>query len=296
MNGSLTIVGLGEALFDIFGRDQRLGGAPLNAAVHAHALGQHHGVAGAVVSRLGDDPLGHQARQALADRGMPTDFLQFDPDMATGRVYVTTQGGEPSYEIVENVAWDHLQWDPDLEDLSRRCDALVFGSLAQRDAQSRSTIQRFVESARHAFKLFDVNLRQDYYDRNVLRRGLEIADAVKLNQDEFGMLDDLFGLADPADLLGKFELSTVALTRGAEGTRLITPGGQVDGAKAPFNPAPDADAVGAGDSVAASILVGRCLRMDDQAIADAANAVGAFVAGQPGATPTLPDELVARFA
>ncbi|MEM7682574.1 MAG: PfkB family carbohydrate kinase [Planctomycetota bacterium] len=296
MSGNLTIVGLGEALFDVFGSERKLGGAPLNAAVHAHALGAARGVQGVVVARLGDDDLGAEARQALVDRGMPTDYLQFDPDMATGRVYVTTTHGEPDYEIVEDVAWDRLQWDPDLEDLSRRCDALVFGSLAQRDAQARSTVQRFVDSARHAFKLFDVNLRQDFYSRNLLQRGLELANAVKLNQDEFGVLADLFDVAEPADLLAKFALTTVALTRGAEGTRLITGQGQVDGVKAPFDPAPDADAVGAGDSVAASILVGRCLRMDDQAIANAANAVGAFVAGQPGATPTLPDELVARFA
>ncbi len=287
MAQQFSIVGIGEALFDIFGSEEKLGGAPLNVAVHAHRLAQDRGQ-GLVVSRVGDDELGRQVLRELKQRGLNNTYMQVDPDRATGRVYVTLDDGDPSYEIVEDVAWDTLQWDPDLEDLARRADAVCFGSLAQRDAQSRSTIIRFVESSRHAVRLFDANLRQDYYDARILRRSCEVASVVKLNRDELPLVCDMLNVKDAPALVTAFELDVLAVTRGSEGTRLYSRKGHVDGAPAAYNPRPDADAVGAGDACAAAIAVGLVMRKPMQAVADLANLMGAHVAGQPGATPDLP--------
>lgn len=290
-----TVVGLGEALFDIIGPDACLGGAPLNVAVHAHQLAAPHGGRGVPVSRVGQDDLGEQALTLLRDRGLDTARIETDPDRPTGQVFVDLDAqGQPTYDILPNVAWDNLQFDPDLEDLAQQTTAVAFGSLAQRDAQSRNTIYRFLDVAARSFKLFDVNLRQDYYDQRVLRRSAEYASAIKLNDQELPVVARLLGVAggdeekQAGQMLRQYALAMVVLTRGAKGTRIFAADNVVDGAAAPFEPASGADSVGAGDACTAAILVGRCLRLPLQQLADAANRAGAFVAGQPGATPVLP--------
>lgn len=300
MSVRFTVVGLGEALFDIFGSDQRLGGAPLNMAVHAHRLLQRRGIGhAAVVSRIGQDALGRELHDQLSERGVDVSFLQTDPDKPTGRVYVTTDDdGKPTgYDIAPDSAWDVIQWDSELESLARDCDALAFGSLPQRSAQSRSAIQRFVGEARRAIKLFDVNLRQShgqaFYDRNTLRRSCEIATLVKLNDEELSEVASLLALeADPAAIRAAFGLEAVILTRGAEGTVAYTATGMCEGEPAEATAAAGADSVGAGDSCTAAILACRLLGKPWPVTMTLANRVAAFVVGQPGATPELPDDVL----
>lgn len=291
MDPQRIIVGLGEALFDIYPEEARLGGAPLNMAVHAHQLGN----LGVIVSRIGQDALGLRIIDELTRRGMPTDHLQTDPDRPTGTVLVELdERGEPSYNIVQGVAWDALQWDPDLESLARRADGVCYGSLAQRGAQSRMTIQRFVETARNAIRLFDVNLRQHYFDRRVLSRGLELATAVKLNHKELAVIGGLLGLGGNGDeaavkLLEKFKLNFVAITRGAEGLAVYTAAGKHEGEPVPLSG--KLDAVGAGDSAAASLLHGVIRSWPWERIIHLANTVGSHVASSPGACPPLTDAI-----
>lgn len=300
-----TIVGVGEALFDIFPDHQTLGGAPLNVAVHAHQLARPRGGQGIVFSRIGQDELGERVLEELRRRGMSTDHIQTDPDRDTGRVYVRFDAsGRHSYEIVSNVAWDVLQFDPDTEHLARRCDAVCFGTLAQRDAQSRHTIYRFLDTACHAVRLFDVNLRQNFYDARIIARSCEQATIVKLNDEELPIVCGLLGLSSvgvgevdeqdrkAAALRQKFNLHMVVLTRGAEGTILFTEAGRFRGERVSYPPAANADSVGAGDACAAAILVGTVLRFDPQRIVNLANHAGAYVASQPGATPDLPESIL----
>ncbi|MFA9477857.1 carbohydrate kinase [Phycisphaerales bacterium AB-hyl4] len=296
-----TIVGIGEALFDLFPESQRLGGAPLNVALHAHQLAQVRQGRGVPVSRVGQDELGQLLIDQVKERGVTTEFIQTDPDKPTGTVYVDFDAdGQPTFDIVQNVAWDVLSFDFDLEDLARTCAAVAFGTLAQRDAQARNSIYRFLDTARQAVRLFDVNLRQNFYDARMLRRSCELATVLKLNEHELPAIarEIYLDAADDADamaaaLMKQFKFDMIVLTRGKQGTRLYTPQGTVDGEPAEYPVADDADPVGAGDSVAAAVLVGRVLRMNPQKIANLANHVGAYVAGQPGATPTLPDEILA---
>lgn len=302
MNARFTIVGLGEALFDVFPDAQILGGAPLNAAVHAHQLAQPRGGRGVVVSRIGQDDLGAQVVSELRNRGMEPGFLQHDPDHGTGVVYVGVDAsGEPSYDIVGDVAYDWLQWDGDLDDIAARCEAVTFGSLCQRQAQSRNTIYRFLQTARRAVKMFDVNLRQDFYNAGILRRSCELADVVKLNEHELPLVADLLATGGDDDvtrarnLIRKFELRMIVFTRGAEGTTLITADNEVRGEPVSYDRANDADSVGAGDACGAGVLVGLVLRMPLAKVVELANHAGAYVASQPGATPELPDAVLDKL-
>lgn len=293
MDARFSLVGIGEALYDVIAGEPQLGGAPLNAAVHAHQLASAHGGRGVVVSRVGQDDLGRRLIGDLEQRGLTTAYLETDPDRATGTVYVNLNAqGEPGYEIVHDVAWDVLQFDPDLEDLARHTDGVTFGSLAQRDAQSRNTIYRFLDACHRAERVFDVNLRQNFYDRRIIERSCELATIVKLNENELSIIGGLTGCDGPEALMHRFALKMVALTRGAGGTRLITPDGVFDGLPVGLASNQTADFVGAGDACTAVILVGRALRRTPQRIADAANAVSAYVASHPGATPILPEELI----
>jgi len=284
---------MGEALFDVFPDETRLGGAPLNLALHAHQLGND----GTIVSRIGQDDLGRRLLEELARREMSDDHLQTDPDHPTGTVLIDFDAeGEPTYDIIEQVAWDYLQWDGDLDDLARHCDAVAFGTLAQRTAQTRNNIYRFLGEARRAVKLLDVNLRQDYYDRRGITRSLELVDAVKANRMEVERLGQLLGLeGDPADvagrLIGQFDLKWLAVTAGAEGVTVFTPDGRAH--SGPTRPAEaDGNPVGAGDACAAALLHGVVRRWPWDRTIELANRLGGYVASQPGACPDLPEELL----
>jgi fructokinase len=305
MAARFTIVGLGEAVYDVFPDRQVLGGAPLNVAFHAGQLGRARGGEGVIATRIGQDDLGRQMVEDLAQRGLSNEFVQTDPDKDTGRVYVSFDAqGQPQYDIVRDVAWDWLQFDPDLEDLARRCDAVCFGTLAQRNGQSRNTIYRFLDTAKRAVRLFDVNLRQDYFDRQAIHRSCEHATVVKLNEEELGVVAQTLGLAlgrggeGAADdlraqaLLKRYNLKWVALTRAERGTVIYTPTARLEGQAVSYPLTEGADAVGAGDACAAGLLVAGALRLPLEKALAVANHAGAFVASQPGATPQLPDEIL----
>lgn len=294
MASRFTVVGIGEALFDVFPDAAALGGAPLNMVVHAHALAQRRGGRAVLVSRVGQDARGEELLGGLRERGLDVSYIQSDPDRPTGEVFVTVDdAGQPTYEIAPNAAWDNLQFDPDLEDLARHTDAVCFGTLAQRDAQSRNAVLRFLDAARRAVRLFDVNLRQTFFDAPMIRRSLEFATIAKLNEHELPRVCEMLALPpEPQQLLKRYDLKMVALTRGARGTVLYTPAGVTEGEPVPADAVEGADSVGAGDACAAGLLVGLSLRKPLRDVVTLANRCGAFVAGQAGATPKLPDRIL----
>jgi fructokinase len=183
--------------------------------------------------------------------------------------------------------------------LARQSTAVCYGSLAQRSPASRATIRTFLDTAASAIRLFDVNLRQHFYDRSLLEESCRRATMVKLNEDELPILADLLdlGAGTPVkqlvQLRNRFELNAVVYTRGQRGTLLLAGSGVID-PPAVSNPrAPNADTIGAGDACSAGILVGWSLGLSPQQTVDLANRLGAYVASQPGATPQLPAELIA---
>lgn len=299
---SFTLVGLGEALFDVVGGREILGGAPLNAAFQAHQLAAVNGGEGVVVSRVGHDALGERAMAELTGRGLETSEVQIDRDAATGRAIVETKGGQTRFTIVPDVAWDRLEFTPALAALARNCDAVFYGTLGQRSPQSRDAIRQFVRHADNALRMFDVNLRAPFYNADVVSAGCDLATIVKLNEEELPIVAELVGIAAaaakrPADELAaalrdKFRLQAVVLTRGAAGTVLYEAGRRVETAPVSYPMHPQADAVGAGDACSAGLAMGMLLGWPAELAVSLANRCGAYVASQPGATVRLPAEIL----
>jgi fructokinase len=276
-------------LWDVFPTGDHFGGAPTNVAVHARALGAE----AAMVSAVGQDARGEAALERLAGFRVDCSAVPQLVDHATGVVNVTVDAaGLPSYEIAAGSAWDFIPWSAAVASVVRGADAICFGTLAQRSPVSRATIRRAVASARaSAWRLFDVNLRQDYYDAAVLVDSLTLANAVKMNEEELPIVARLCAIdaGPPVEQLRalcmRFGLRIAALTRGPCGSVLATARESCD---APAAPAKVVDTVGAGDAFTAALLVGMLGGKSLDEVNRHANAVAAYVCSQPGATPPHP--------
>lgn len=291
-----VVVGLGELLWDCFGDERHPGGAPANVAFHADQLG----LRGVVCSRVGGDALGTELVDYLRDRRLTTEFVQRDAGRPTGTVTVeTSPAGEPSYVIHEGAAWDAIALTPELDALLPRAAAICFGTLAQRSEQSRETIHAAIAQARDATIVYDVNLRQTWYERAWIERSMRAADVVKLNSDEVTVLGRLLDI-DAHDnvafanaLRERFGVKTTCVTRAADGCLVASDGEAVDvgGVKVKV-----ADAVGAGDAFTAAFIAALLKRWPLENAARLANAVGATVASRSGAMPPLREEFAALMS
>lgn len=282
MERKKVIVGIGELLWDMLPSGKAIGGAPANFAYHAGRLGEE----GWVVSAVGDDALGHEILDVLDEKRLHS--LVSMVDKPTGTVQVSLDdAGVPTYTIVEDVAWDHIPFTSKMQELASRADAVCFGSLVQRNG-SRASVLKFLEAVpASALKVFDINLRQHFYTPEILRKSLEIADVLKINDEEIVTLSEMFGLgSDPREacrkLIGQYSLRFVLLTKGARGSEVISPDevipqgvGKVD----------VVDTVGAGDAFTAAFTVAY-LRGDSLADAQKlAGEVTAYVCSHKGAMP-----------
>lgn len=288
---SYTVAGMGELLWDVFPEDRRLGGAPINFACHCRQLGAE----AYPVSCVGDDDLGMDLLNTLTELNVDSRYVSKDAAHPTGTVQVTLDpNGKPSYEICEGVAWDYIPFGDKLEALALKADAVCFGSLCQRFDVSRVSIQRFLKSVRpEALKIFDVNLRQTFFNKTLVEESLALATILKLSDEELPVLSEMFDLSGLVEnqlrsLLETFGLQLVAYTRGSKGSLLLTPGDRHDHTG---NTVEVADSVGAGDSFTAALCIGLLHQKILAQINDHANQVAAFVCTQTGATPTLPSHL-----
>jgi fructokinase len=235
---------------------------------------------------------------------MSTRFIGKDSSHPTGLVSVFMRNGEPGYQIEPGAAWDYMPDRPALKELASQCHAVCFGSLAQRSPVSRDTIRNFLQNAPQAIRLYDVNLRRNTltgeagYSPEIIAYGCRSATIIKANQSELFAISDLLGIASPADhtlegirsrmeaLLTKFPAQAIAVTRGAEGTVVLSRNGEFD-LSTPIAAAGAIHPVGAGDACSAGILLGIALGWDMHTTMELANRMGADVAGQPSATPPL---------
>lgn len=277
-----VIVGIGEILWDMLPTGKALGGAPANFAYHAKRLGED----GWAVSAIGNDALGREIMEIVMEKGLRN--LINVTSRPTGTVQVSLDAkGVPSYTIMEDVAWDNIPFTPQMAALASRADAVCFGSLVQR-GNSRDSVLRFLRAMRpEALRVFDINLRQHYYSKEVIDESLQLSDILKINDEEIRIVAELFGLGgdDTAAcraLIERYGLKLVILTRGADGSEVITADEAIPQAVGQVEVV---DTVGAGDSFTAAFVVAY-LRGDSLADAQRlANETAAYVCSCKGAMP-----------
>lgn len=304
LNSQFQIMAVGEILWDLFPDHRSFGGAPANYACGTSQLGGDLAQV-RMFSAVGNDELGNLALEQLARHGVDDSLVQRTVQ-PTGSVQIElNDDGSARYEFAADVAWDNLRWNDDLLEPARQCDAVCFGSLAQRSPVSARTIQRLVAETRpDCLRIFDINLRFPHVVHEVIQQSLELCNVVKLNDDELEYLADWLGMSGSQDeLVGqireKFDLSLVALTLGSQGA-VIYQGDQK--AQGMNRPETVVDTVGAGDAFTAAFTL-KWLQMTQQTkardsrqpnvsqleeLVDYATRVAAFVCTQPGATPTFP--------
>lgn len=283
------VAGIGEILWDRFPDGDRLGGAPANFAFHAGQLG----ATSRIISRIGRDADGDRLAGLLEERDLSGDYLQRDPVYPTGIVRVELNQGQPSYVIESPVAWDYLELTDELKSFASRLDAICFGTLAQRNAASRGTIQEIIRlTSPNTLRVFDINLRQDFYTREIVEFGLSQASVVKCNDEEVSRLAELCGWQRRtevvvSEIFKHYPVQWIAITKGAEGCEIHARDKMVRAVAPTVN---CVDAVGAGDAFSAALVMGLLANRPLDEIAHHANQVGAYVASQPGAMPRLPLE------
>lgn len=288
------VVGMGEALWDVLPEGKKIGGAPANFAYHVSQFG----LPSCVVSAIGDDALGKEIIENFTSKGL--DQLIAEVPYPTGTVQVEIdQTGIPLYDIKENMAWDNIPYTEHLDALAKRTKAVCFGSLAQRNVVSRETINHFLDTMPKdddSLIVFDVNLRQGFYNKEILCKSMQNCNILKINDEELITVSRMFGYPgiDLQDkcwiLLGKYNLKMLILTCGINGSYVFTPG------NVSFQPTLKvevADTVGAGDSFTAafiaSILKGKSVTEAHTIVVK----TSAFVCTQKGAMPILPPEYTA---
>lgn len=286
------VVGMGEALWDVLPEGKKIGGAPANFAYHVSQFG----LPSCVVSAVGDDALGKEIIENFTSKGL--NQLIAEVPYPTGTVQVEIDpAGVPQYEIKENVAWDNIPYTAHLKMLAEKTKAVCFGSLAQRNVVSRNTINRFLDAMpqnEDTLVVFDVNLRQGFYNKEILCNSMKRCNILKINDEELVTVSRMFGYPgiDLQDkcwiLLGKYNLKMLILTCGINGSYVFTPG------NVSFQPTPKvevADTVGAGDSFTAAFIASILKGKSVQEAHSTAVQTSAFVCTKKGAMPTLPSEL-----
>jgi fructokinase len=288
-----VIVGLGEALWDCLPDGSKLGGAPANFAYHASQFGND----AYAISAIGNDALGDQTLKEFDEKHLK--YVMPRVDYPTGTVQVQLDNeGVPTYDIKQNVAWDNIPFTPEIENVAKHCGCVCFGSLAQRNKISRETIHRFLDTTpMSCLKIFDINLRQNFYTKEIIQESLKACDILKINDEELVTIGRLFGYPglDIENkcylILGKYNLKMLVLTCGTNGSYVFAPGVKS------FQPTPKVevdDTVGAGDSFTGSFASAILAGMPIKEAHKLAVEVSAFVCTQPGAMPKLPESLLNR--
>lgn len=288
------VVGMGEALWDVLPEGKKIGGAPANFAYHVSQFGLNS----RVVSAVGDDKLGMEILDNFREKKLNA-MVEIVP-YPTGTVQVELDAeGVPCYDIKEGVAWDNIPYTPALEDLAKHTKAVCFGSLAQRSVVSRDTINRFIDAmpAEETLKIFDINLRQGFYTKEILCNSFSKCNILKINDEELVTVSRMFGYPgiDLQDkcwiLLAKYNLKMLILTCGVNGSYVFTPG-NVSFVETPRVEV--ADTVGAGDSFTAAFVSSILSGLSIGEAHKLAVETSAYVCTQNGAMPVLPQSLKDR--
>lgn len=284
------VVGLGEVLWDMLPEGRKIGGAPVNFAYHAGQFG----IDTMAVSAIGNDKLGEDTIAEM--NGKHLNHIFPSVPYPTGSVQVKLdEKGVPAYDIKENVAWDNIPFTNEIESVARSCRAVCFGSLAQRNAVSRNTIRKFIESTPSGcIRIFDINLRQNFYTSNVIRDSLEHCNILKINDEEIMLVSRMFNYDSSnienvcRTIMEDFSLEMVILTCGTKGSYIFTKGGVSFMSTPKVNVA---DTVGAGDSFTGSFCAAILRGLPVAEAHKKAVEVSAYVCTQNGAMPEIPESM-----
>ena len=286
MNEKPVVAGIGELLWDVLPSGKQLGGAPCNFVFHAI----QSGCDGYAISAIGKDGLGAELKQNLHELGLSNQYVQ-ENEFPTSTVTVALdENGNPDYIIHENIAWDHISWNEDLEKLAKELDAVCFGSLAQRSHESEQSVKSFLAATRPScLKVFDINLRQNFFSKELIINSLKLSDILKLNEVELPVVSGYLGLNGNPELqldqiLRHFNLKYVVYTLGSKGSIIIS---DKERSYAEVPKVQIADTVGAGDSFTAIFIAGILKGVPLKKIHNRATEIAAYVCTQKGATPRL---------
>jgi fructokinase len=285
MKNTPNIIGIGEILWDVLPKGKKLGGAPCNFVYHANKLGAN----ALALSAIGNDVNGHEILAMLNKKNVSVKLIQVN-EKSTGTVDVKLDvHGVPEYIIHENVAWDYIRFNSAIELSLSETDIICFGSLAQRNKISRESIVRMLKSTGpKTLIVFDINLRQHYYSKEIIENSLQICHVLKLNGEELQIISEMLGLTGDSEesrvfeLIKRYNLQLLALTHGSEGSLLMTP------SEKSYLPTPKVkvkDTVGAGDSFTAAMVVGFAKGEPLNELHQKAVDISAFVCTQDGAMP-----------
>lgn len=277
------IIGLGEILWDMLPTGKQLGGAPANFAYHVCRLGGN----GWAVSAISDDELGREIKSTLSTKKLNT--ILEEVNEPTGTVQVTLNAaGVPTYDITEGVAWDHIPFTERIGDLAKETSAVCFGTLAQRSPESRATIHEFIENMPDgSLKVYDINLRQNYYDEKIISDSLRLAEILKINDEELDIVSKMLSLSGTQEercraISRAFNLKFVILTKGGDGSEVvledkvhISRPGKID----------IVDTVGAGDSFTAAFILAYLRGESLEKAHTLATEVSSYVCTKAGAMP-----------
>lgn len=287
---NFQMAGIGEILWDLLPDGRQLGGSPMNVVYHCNAAG----IKSVVVSAVGKDKPGKEILEQVNSKGNSTEYIQVSTHYPTGTVTVTLKDGIPDFTIHNNVAWDHIQWNESLRELAENIDAVAFGSLAQREPESRQSIRNFISHMKPgSIKVFDINLRQNFHSKELLVEALEIANILKINDEELPVLTTYLNIEGTVyqqvkTLMAQFKLNLVALTKGSQGSTLYS------NSLTSIRNAPEVtnieDTVGAGDTFTGVMIAGLLKNKPLDEIHSEAVEAAAWVCSQKGGTPAYSNQ------
>ncbi len=281
----LNVIGIGELLWDLLPEGKKLGGAPCNFVYHANKLG----ASARILSAVGSDEMGREILETIKRKNLSTDLIQIN-DRPTSTVDVKLNSiGVPKYFIHQNVAWDFLYFDENAIEMVNNADIVCFGSLAQRNAKSREIIFQFLNVCKtDALIIFDINIRQTFYNKEIIENSLHFCNVLKMNEEEYPIVCNLTDLkgddldSNVRELMTKYDLNLLAFTKGAQGSILYTP---TEKSQMPTPKIDVKDTVGAGDSFAAAMAIGFVNKLPLRKLHEKAIEIASFVCESNGSMP-----------
>jgi len=279
----INIISIGEILWDIFPDKKILGGAPANFVFHARQFGSD----ATLFTALGNDQQGIELEENAVKAGIIMQSSRVSHPTGIADIFLNNEQ-VPTYKLNDNCAWDHIPLTNKLKKFAEKADLIVFGTIAQRNIESRNTIQEALKLSKSSSKiLFDINLRLDFYSKEIIEESLNAANYLKLNDEEESVLQNLFN-KNIKQIISDFNLELAILTLGPKGSKIITSNSM---SECPAAKCKIVDTVGAGDSFTAFFIINYLKGMSISESQKKASKVAAYVCAHNGATVQIPKNL-----